>query len=313
LLIILLIVLAVVASFFAWWWFAGPGSYWTVPESVDKPCTQTVCSLTGADYKEYQETLKNLGIPYKATQVFDDDIEKGKIVSADPDVNGHVSRRGGVLQLKVSKGIEMVTIPADFLTCAPQSQQSPEETLLAAHFTNITVNEKYDLTPQGCAISIDPKPGATIPHNQTITLTVSKGPQPVDIPQDIIDMPKDDAIDALETLQLKVETTEVFDDAIAEGNVVSITPDIGTQVYWGDTVTLSISKGPETVTMPNVVGKSKDTAVSTLEALGFKVETQSSIYGTIFNNVIKQSQSANTQVPLRDADGNPTVIVLTLI
>jgi serine/threonine-protein kinase len=56
---------------------------------------------------------------------------------------------------------------------------------------------------------------------------------------------------------------------VPEGQVIRSDPAGGAQVDEGDTVGLVVSGGPDTITVPNVVGLTEDRAVSTLEAAGF--------------------------------------------
>ena len=58
---------------------------------------------------------------------------------------------------------------------------------------------------------------------------------------------------------------------VAEGLVIRTDPAGGAQVEEGDTVNLFLSGGPDTITVPNVVGLTEDRAISTLEAQGFDV------------------------------------------
>ena len=74
-----------------------------------------------------------------------------------------------------------------------------------------------------------------------------------------------------------------------------------------------VSRGPEMATVPNVIGLSKDDAVRKLEALGFEVKTQKSLIGELLHQVFSQSIPGNTKARLRDTNGKPTVITLTLV
>ena len=51
--------------------------------------------------------------------------------------------------------------------------------------------------------------------------------------------------------------------------VISQNPEAGTELEEGKTVILIVSAGPETVAVPNVVGKSRDEAVAAVQAAGF--------------------------------------------
>lgn len=304
-------VAAVVVGGLIWWWFWGPGSYWTVPEASDKPCTEQSCTLKGASYSRYKQTLTALGIDYTTTEKYSDTIADGKIVSANPDVEGHVTRRGGQLKLVVSKGIQKLTVPTDLLDCDATSDA--EDTLNALGFTNLTLKKEYSLDKdKGCAISSSVQPGTTLAHNAEITLTVSQGPKPVEIPQ-LAGKSEDDATKALEALQLKVTVKKDFSDSIASGSVISSEPSENATAHWGDEVTLTVSKGPETVEMPSLVGTSKDEAVKKLEGLGLKVKISLPLQSETLHVVLRQSPDAGEKVRLRDSSGKATTVTLTIV
>ena len=99
-----------------------------------------------------------------------------------------------------------------------------------------------------------------------------------------------------------------YSDSVKSGSVISASPDSGTELHWGDSVKLTVSKGPETADVPNLVGKSKSDAIKTLESLGFEVKTGGlNILGLV------QQQSATGKTRLRDTNGNKTVITLTVV
>jgi serine/threonine-protein kinase len=58
-------------------------------------------------------------------------------------------------------------------------------------------------------------------------------------------------------------------------------------------VTVHVSKGPETVKIPNLVGQSLDAAQAQLQAAGFVVDTQSYLPGRV---VRAQDPAAGTTV-----------------
>jgi serine/threonine-protein kinase len=233
-------------------------------------------------------------------------------VSANPDVNGHVTKRGGRLAVTVSKGIKKVTVPTDLLSCSttPDAAKALEK----LGFDNVTVKSEYSASAaSGCGLASSVEPGTTVAHNAALTLTVSKGPKPVQIPDKLTGESQADATAALEKLQLSVSVKTEFSDSIAKGAVISASPASGETAHWGDKVTLTVSKGPETVTMPNVVGSGTDAAVKKLEALGFKVTTKASAIGETLHVVFSQSAASGKAVRLRDTAGKPTVITLTIV
>lgn len=330
--IILFALAAIGGGVFAWWYYLGPGSYWTMPQPNDISCTEgRDCPITDADWADYESTLKVAGIPYATDEDYSDTVAKGDIISAhltadgsaDPlDVGDRINRRdGSQITVTVSKGVRQATIPDDILDPNSANAADPLKALKDAGFDNVTHdedNDQYsDTLPAGVALTISPDPGTTLDHNAEVTVTLSKGPAPVDMPN-IIGSTRDEAEAALAELRLTANVTEEFSDSVPSGQVISASADSGAQLHWGDTVDVVVSKGPQTAAVPSgLVGKQESDVTKTLEDLGFKVETNR-ILGGLFGTVRDvqydgESISNGADVRLRDKDGNATVITLTVV
>lgn len=95
----------------------------------------------------------------------------------------------------------------------------------------------------------------------------------------------------------QITTEEAYSDAAEAGKVIAQSIDPGTKVSEGTTITLTVSKGAEQITMPEVVGNTYTDAAAKLGALGFKV-SRSDIPndGTQVSGTVKSaSLSAGTQ------------------
>jgi len=75
------------------------------------------------------------------------------------------------------------------------------------------------------------------------------------------------------------------------------TPKADSQAAEGDTVTLTLSKGPEMVRVPDVVGSSVDDATQRLEAAGFQVSKDRGLLGLFGDTVKEQSVGAGEKAP----------------
>lgn len=316
--LVVLLVATLAGGGAGWWWFAGPGSYWTVPQPDDVSCTEndTQCSLQGAQWTAYESTLKVAGIPYTAQSDYSDDVPKGAIIDVSISgekayVDSRISKRGNQqLTVTVSQGVRMVTIPTDIM-----DSNTPLANLKQAGFDNIKHDEskdEYSLdTAEGRLLSVSPAPGTTLRHDGEVTVVLSKGPMPVSMPN-IVGKTRDEMKATMDELKLTVNITEKFDDKIEAGVVISASQDAGAQLKWGDSVDVVISKGPETTVMPNVVGQQYSAAASQLEQLGFTVK-KSAPLGDLTHQVRIQSVKAGDTVRLRDENGNPTVVTLTVV
>jgi serine/threonine-protein kinase len=119
-------------------------------------------------------------------------------------------------------------------------------------------------------IGSDPAAGLKVKPDTAVDLFVSKGPKPIKVP-DFTGKGGAKAVSALTELGFDVQRSDEFDDTVPKGRVVSQSPDSG-ELYKGDEVELVVSKGPEVVAVPNVLGSGYQAAKQTLEAAGFVVE-----------------------------------------
>ena len=94
-------------------------------------------------------------------------------------------------------------------------------------------------------------------------------------------MSEDEAKKVLEDAGLKKgKVSKGYSDSVAKGNVISSSPIAGASGYYkGDSVDLTVSKGPEKVTVPDVTGRSQDEAKKVLEDAGLKVEVNKRLGG----------------------------------
>jgi beta-lactam-binding protein with PASTA domain/predicted Ser/Thr protein kinase len=123
--------------------------------------------------------------------------------------------------------------------------------------------------PEGQVISQTPKAGASIDQSSRVTLKVSNGPKPVIVPS-VIGSTFDSANSALLGAGFAVRRKDVESDQPA-GTVVALSPDAGTYQPPGATITVSVSKGPTTSTVPDVTSLAQGDAVAQLRASGFRV------------------------------------------
>ena len=309
------------AGGWAWWCYQGPGSYWTMPQPDGMSCSDSVaCPITGVKWSDYESLLKVSDIEYEVSEKYSDSITEGDIISTDPANVGDrgSTRRGQKVKVVVSKGVRQATVPADILDATSASGKDPINALKKAGFDNVEQTTASDDTysmevPQGALLSLSVDPGATLPHNTTITVTVSQGPKPVTMPN-IVGKTKDEAQQTMDDLKLTANWTESFDDKIPQGQEISTSVSSGNTLHWGDSVDVVVSKGPETITLPNYVGQKASDAKAALEKLGFtvKVSSQLTLNASHYTKAASLEPAGGTEVRIRDENGTPTTITLKM-
>ncbi len=124
--------------------------------------------------------------------------------------------------------------------------------------------------PQGEVISQSPTAGASVKQGSLIKLKVSKGPKPVAVPN-VIGSTFESANSTLLGAGFAVLRKDVKSDA-PKDTVVDTSPGVGTLQPPRTTITVMVSKGPTTSTVPDVTSLSQSDAQATLKASGFGVK-----------------------------------------
>jgi eukaryotic-like serine/threonine-protein kinase len=161
--------------------------------------------------------------------------------------------------------------------------------------------------PAGTVVGQDPPPGTLLAAHHSVTLRLSAGPPPVDLPG-VVGQPEAAARAALDKAGagFVVTTEHRYDENAGAGNVVDQRPAAG-KAPPGSEIHLVISDGPKPVEVPNVVGKSYDDAAKALTAKRFKVTRTDDFSDTVpAGQVIRHSPVPGAEAP---RDSTVTVVV----
>lgn len=276
--LLVVIGLALALTVAAWYYALGPGAFTSTP------------SVTGVQADQAATSLQAQGLRSTRTDVFDAAAGVGIVVSTDPGAGSPV-RKDGAVELRVSKGPEFVVVPV----VVGKTEDVARGALADAHLNVGGGDTVYDDRPKGQVVSVEPAAGQRVRNGDTVTLTISKGPAPVDVPN-VKGMSRADAEATLRRARLGFSYGQaVNDDTVPAGAVLSQSPDKGTLIP-GQKVTLVLSKGPELVTVPSVVSQQIGPARATLEALGFQVR-RINVLGGFYGTVRLQNPGGGSQVP----------------
>ena len=263
----------------SWWWTEyGPGSYLTMPATDGRPLA------------EVQAELNAMGLASTVEEEFSDDVASGSITRSDPEGGEPVHKRAEV-QLYVSKGVDMKNVP----DLAGKSQDDAKKALTEAGLALGAITDAYsEDVPQGQVISQSVASGTSVPHDTAVDVVLSKGREPLTVPS-LGGMTADAAKTAIEALGLVATPTEAFSDTVAEGQIISQQTNEGTILHRGDTVAYTVSKGPEKVAVPDVVGRQRQEARTILENAGFTVQEEA-ILGGFFGTVRQTDPAGGTML-----------------
>ncbi|WP_426986633.1 Stk1 family PASTA domain-containing Ser/Thr kinase [Pseudarthrobacter sp. Y6] len=160
------------------------------------------------------------------------------------------------------------TIPAIANKSVAQAQQLLSE----AGFQSRMIDVFDDDVPSGLVVGSEPTAGTETRKFQPVSLFVSKGPQLFELPK-LTGGTLDDAKNALNKAGMALGTVaEQFDDAVAVGVVLAQDPAAATPARHGTPVNFLVSKGPQPIPVPSVVGLEENAAVDAIEAAGLKAD-----------------------------------------
>jgi serine/threonine-protein kinase len=157
------------------------------------------------------------------------------------------------------------------------------------------VRESSDDVEEGFVISQSADEGDMVSTDEKVTITVSSGQGDLDIPN-VVGMTDDSAIKSLQDKGFKYNRNYEYSSDVAEGQVISQTP-TGTGQK-GDTITIVVSAGIESVQVPNVQGKTQSDAANTLASFGLSVGNVTTEYSDNVpaGQVIRQGVTAGKTV-----------------
>lgn len=186
----------------------------------------------------------------------------------------------------------------------------------------LTVYIEYNQTddfPANTVISQSISAGSGVATDDSVSLVVAVKQDTIKS-VNVVGKKKNVAISSLEDQGLNVIVFDVFDSNIAEGRVISQHPEGGTEQIPSSNVHLYVSKGPDTVKMPNVVNKHIDDAEAILDSKGLiaiveyeKTDDVSENY--VIKQSIKKGESVERGATVRItvASGRATVDVANVV
>ncbi|HUQ00272.1 MAG TPA: Stk1 family PASTA domain-containing Ser/Thr kinase [Aeromicrobium sp.] len=239
-------------------WYYGIARYEQAPRLVGMTETNAMAEAEAA------------GFTFKVgSRIFSETAPLGTVMKTEPEPGDRVLP-GALIEGVVSKGPERHPVPK----LRGLSVQEATAALRKERLRVGTVTQDWsDVIPKGSVRNLKGvKVGDRLKRNAKVSFVVSKGREPIQV-VNTAGQTRGSAYYTLQNRGFAVAVRQQYSDRVAEGRVISQYPSSGTK-YKGDTITITVSLGPERVKVPGVVGKSRDDAEDTLKGAGFNVNVR---------------------------------------
>jgi len=236
----------------------------------DKAATRvavpTVVNLTE---DQARTRLEAKGFKVKVEHKANDTVESGKVFDQTPDADVKADK-GSEVTIVVSSGAAPLTVP----NVVGQDEAAAVAALGRAGFTNVTVTRRADNDVQaGRVLEQTPKANDQAAKDAPVTIVVSSGRERKTVP-DVRGRDLADAANLLGQQGFQTTTRNQASDTVGEGKVITTDPAPGQQADARSTVTIFVSTGPDTATVPDVTGESQAQATADLQNAGFGVDVK---------------------------------------
>jgi serine/threonine-protein kinase len=216
---------------------------------------------------------------------FSPTLASGRILRQIPSA-GTLLKENNTVSVVLSSGPPPVAVPS--LAAITGDCPAVVAALTAAHLHPVCTHANSTTVKSGTVISWTPTGHAT--EFSTVDVTVSSGPPTETIPP-LTGSTCTGATTALKAVGLLAQCTNAYSSTVPNGQVISWTP-TGTAPE-GTTIAVSISEGPQPVTVPPVDGDTVAQAISALEAAGLVPAADGPLVGSVFDS----TPAAGTSVP----------------
>jgi eukaryotic-like serine/threonine-protein kinase len=254
---LLTLVLLVAAGFAAYY------VYTKIQDQLSANQPVAVPFVVGIREIKADEKLRGAGLVPRPNRISSDRVAVGYVIRQDTPAGNRVPK-GNEVRFDVSTGKKKVVVPSLV------GQQATDATAALARL-RLEPKLFYHQSdqPAGTVTATDPKFGTKVTEGTVVRVNVSKGVAPIAVPS-VIGQTVEQATSTLQAAGFAVAPPISVDSNQPKGTVVGMTPNGSTLAPKGATITLSISRGPQTSGVPDVTSLDRKSAVATLRDSGFK-------------------------------------------
>ena len=190
---------------------------------------------------EAEQILKDLKLKLVVkSEEYNENIEKGKIISQDPPYQeNYTIKEHSEISIVISKGTEKVDVP----NVVGKRREEAEKELKEVGLVPEIIEENDEKVEAGIVLSQDPEDGENVNKGSTVKLVVSKGSAivKVEVPS-LVGKNEQEAKALLVEAGLKANIINDEDESKNDGVVLRQSKEPGTQVQEGTTITITVNK-----------------------------------------------------------------------
>jgi serine/threonine-protein kinase len=256
-----------------WWIFAGVAAAIAIGLliglALTRDDTTEVPSVTGNPLNVAIALLQQDGFTVGEVKRVEREAPKDEVLEQDP-LAGEASLECSFVffcskpdvTLTVSSGPGSGKVPG----VAGLSREEAIEKLEEAGFDVQVESVSSESVEEGSVVHTEPSGGTTLTRGSTVTIFVSRGPKQVSVPV-LVGVQRGVAVERIRGRGLDPVVAEEENGAPA-GEVISQSPEAGSQVPRGSQVSIVVSSGEAKATVPNVIGQERREAVEAVRAAG---------------------------------------------
>ncbi|AZI57798.1 Stk1 family PASTA domain-containing Ser/Thr kinase [Nakamurella antarctica] len=286
--VIIVVLLGLGAAAGGWW--LGSGRWTAVP------------ALVGASQDTAQQQAADANLVVSVTSAYNNSVAAGRVVSVDPPV-GDRQLRGSQIVITVSSGKPKVP------SVEPGSSPADATAAIKAAALVALVDESRgafdDAVAAGQVVATEPAAGSSVDIGSTVTVLISKGPQPAIVPQ-VFHKGVQDAENALKVAGFSIgDPIKRFDAGQPAGVVLATVPAFAATVPKGTPISLVVSNA---IKVPDLANKTADQVEALLAGLGLKLTVGTATFDANVDGGLAISSSPATDTLVNPATPNVTVV-----
>jgi beta-lactam-binding protein with PASTA domain len=241
--------------------------YSQIQEELDARNPVAVPLLVGMRVERATAELDARSLQYELNEGPSTEQPEGFVFQQDPQEGTRIDPQTGVVELWVSTGPPMTEVP----NVVGQTRDAAVGELKDAKLEP-RVFEINSGAPVNTVTAQFPRAGDEVAEGTAVRINVSKGPRPIGVPN-VVGLTFDQANSTLQGAGFQVSREDVESDQ-PKDVVVAQDPAAGETAARGSAVTVQVSEGPTTSTVPDVTSQDEGTARDQLRGAGFETEIE---------------------------------------